>query len=264
MISRARVLTALLTFNFALTAIAPAQQQQSSPHPHPSGRPAASHPPAHQQPGGRPQGRPTIGPGKPGGPARPTSRPPAARPPAQHPPTQHPPAHRPPANPPPANRPPTTPWHPNRPPNYHPPQSGWRPPTWAAAPRPPWARNNGYHPNYVLVNPRPWWGGSAWGWNRGVQWLPATNYWGGGFWGPLALFTLAGAIWGQTRYTAPVANSPGWTLFQSYGLQPAPCGPQNLVYIYGPNNSVMCAFPNQYVQPGFYYVDPATLQLFVM
>jgi hypothetical protein len=59
-------------------------------------------------------------------------------------------------------------------------------------------------------------------------------------------------------------RKPGWSLFQNYGLQPAPCGPQNLVYIYGPNNSVMCAFPNMYVPAGFYYVDPMTLQLFVM
>jgi hypothetical protein len=53
-------------------------------------------------------------------------------------------------------------------------------------------------------------------------------------------------------------------VFQNYGLQPAPCGPQNLVYVYGPNNSVMCALPNMYVPAGFYWVDPASLQLFVM
>jgi hypothetical protein len=93
-----------------------------------------------------------------------------------------------------------------------------------------------------------------------------TGYWGGGFWGPFAFFTLAAgtALWNQTRFVEPGWGSPGWWLFQNYGLTPARCGPQNLVYIYGPNDSVMCAYPNMYVPPGFYYVDPGTLQLYVM
>jgi hypothetical protein len=90
------------------------------------------------------------------------------------------------------------------------------------------------------------------------------RFWGGGFWGSFGPFTLSGAIWNQTRFTSPSAGSPGWMVFQNYGLQPAPCGPQNLVYVYGPNNSVMCALPNMYVPAGFYWVDPASLQLFVM
>jgi hypothetical protein len=153
-------------------------------------------------------------------------------------------------------------WTPNRGPNFRPPASSLRPPTWANAPRPGWARNNGHRRGTVLVNPRPF--GPSWGWNRGRPWTANPGFWGGGFWGAFAAFTVAGALWNQTRFTSPSVGSPGWTLFQNYGLQPARCGPQNLVYIYGPNNSVMCAFPNRYVPAGFYWVDPATLQLFVM
>jgi hypothetical protein len=156
------------------------------------------------------------------------------------------------------------PWRPNRPPAYRPPSPGWRRPTWANRPRPAWARNNGWRPGSVLLNPRAI--GRPWGWNSGVRWTPRANYWGGGFWGPFGPFTLAAgaALWQQTRFTAPASGSPGWQLFQAYGLVPARCGPQNLVYIYGPNDGVMCAYPNMYVQAGFYYVDPETLQLFVM
>jgi hypothetical protein len=114
------------------------------------------------------------------------------------------------------------------------------------------------------VNPRAW--PSRWAWNNGVAWVPQRAFWGGGFWGSFGPFTLAAgqAFWTQNRFTSPAVGSPGWFLFQNYGLVAAPCGPQNLVYIYGPNDSVMCAFPNMYVQAGFYYVDPGTLQLFVM
>jgi hypothetical protein len=82
----------------------------------------------------------------------------------------------------------------------------------------------------------------------------------------MSIFTLAlgQALWSQNRYATPHYGSPGWYLYENYGLQPAACGHQNLVYIYGPNNSVMCAYPNQYVFAGAYYVDPATLQLLVM
>jgi hypothetical protein len=116
----------------------------------------------------------------------------------------------------------------------------------------------------MLVNPR--FMGRPWGWNNGVQWFARPNYWGGGFWGPFAFFTLAAgqAIWAQNRFNQPALGSPGWWLFQNYGLVPTACGPHNLVYIFGPNDSVMCAFPNEYVLAGWYYVDPATLQLFVM
>ncbi len=157
----------------------------------------------------------------------------------------------------------STRWTPNRGPNFRPPASNWRAPTWATGPRPSWARNNGRRPGTVLVNPRPW-GGANWAWNAGRPWTANASFWGGGFWGAFAGAALTTAIWNQTRFTSPAVGSPGWALFQNYGLTPTRCGPQNLVYIYGPNNSVMCAFPNRYVPAGFYSVDPVTLQLFVM
>jgi len=197
--------------------------------------------------------------------ARPT-RPPGSRPTAPVTrPTGNRPPNRPTARPPrPTPRPTANPWRPNRPPNVRPPSSGWNRPAWANRPRPPWARNNGWRANYALVNPR--FGGSRWWWNRGNPWFVNNSYWGGGFWGPFGFFTLAAGVsfWNQTRFTQPGWGSPGWWLFQNYGLTPAQCGPQNLVYIYGPNDSVMCAFPNEYVLAGFYYVDPGTLQLYVM
>ena len=176
-------------------------------------------------------------------------------------PTMPPPTRRPGQRPTP--RPTVNPWHPNRKPYWRAPAPGWRRPAWAYAPRPAWYRPV-YRTNYVLVNPRPY--ASNWAWNGGYQWYPQTNYWGGGFWGPFATFSLlAGqALWNQNRYSAPSYAYPGWYLYQNYGLQPVACGPQNLVYIYGPNNGVMCAYPNQYVMGGVYYVDPASLQLYVM
>lgn len=272
-----RLLSAFLTMGFAATIAAPASeigpspsfvvaQQASSPRPsarppqpRPSARPQPPRPSARPQPPrptARPQPpRPTVRPQPP----RPTVRPqpprPTSRPPVR--PTSRPPVR-------PTPRPTLAPWRPNRPPNYRPPQTGWQRPPWANQPRPSWARNHGFRPNYILANPRPY--AYNWAWNNGAQWSPRGNYWGGGFWGPFALFSLAAgqALWAQNRYASPGYGSPGWYLFQNYGLQPAACGPQNLVYIYGPNNGVMCAYPNEYVLAGFYYVDPATLQLFVM
>jgi hypothetical protein len=261
---RARLISTLVAISCAAASAEPAAAmgtresavvaQQASPAPtRPPARPAA-------RPTARPPARPTAAP-----PARPNQRPPAqatARPPARPTPAPPRPTARPPARPTP--RPTANPWRPNRPPQHRPPPSGWQRPNWANQPRPPWAHNNGFRPNYVLVNPR--FAGRPWGWNNGLQWYARPNYWGGGFWGPFALFTLTvgQALWEQNRFYEPGLGSPGWWLFQNYGLVPARCGPQNLVYIYGPNDSVMCAYPNMYVQAGFYYVDPATLQLFVM
>jgi hypothetical protein len=201
-------------------------------------------------------GRPTRPPGA----GRPTATPPVTRP-TSRPPQNRPPQNRPPARP--TARPTANPWRPNRPPNVRPPNVGWQRPPWANRPRPPWAHSR-WRPNYVLVNPR--FGGNRWWWNHGAPWYVNNGYWGGGFWGSFGPFTLAigTSIWNQTRFVEPGWGSPGWWLFQNYGLTPARCGPQNLVYIYGPNDSVMCAHPNEYVLAGFYYVDPGTLQLYVM
>jgi hypothetical protein len=120
----------------------------------------------------------------------------------------------------------------------------------------------------VIYNPRRWGG---WGWNRGMHWYPAPIYWGGGFWGPFAFSGLtAGLLFGsiidyQDQAIYPSyqiePTSPGAELLQNYGLQQTECGPPNLVVIWGPDNSVICAYPNDLVGAGNYELDPATLTI---
>ncbi len=81
------------------------------------------------------------------------------------------------------------------------------------------------------------------------------SYWGNGFWGPLGAGLAAGAY-------IVVPGSPGYQLLQAYGLRQTPCGPPNLVEIVGPDDSKICAFPNDAVGPGVYHVDPDTLTLY--
>jgi hypothetical protein len=40
-----------------------------------------------------------------------------------------------------------------------------------------------------------------------------------------------------------------------------PCGPPDLVVIFGPDNSVICAEPNNLVSPGEYQLDPSDLTI---
>lgn len=111
--------------------------------------------------------------------------------------------------------------------------------------------------------------GGAWGWNRGVAWTPAPIYWGGGFWGPWAFADTAAILFGsivdanndvyESYQVEP--NSAGAQLLADYGLQQTPCGPPDLVVIWGPDNSVICAYPNAMVAPGNYQLDPSTLTL---
>lgn len=120
-----------------------------------------------------------------------------------------------------------------------------------------------------VANPHHWTG--PWTWNHGIAWQPVVSYWGGGFWGPFALGSLVGTLlFGsiddlQTEVVYPSyevePDSPGAELLQNYGLQQTPCGPPNLVVIWGPDNSVICAFPNDAVGPGNYELDPSTLTL---
>lgn len=56
-------------------------------------------------------------------------------------------------------------------------------------------------------------------------------------------------------------SSPGAQVLNNYHLTQTQCGPPNLVVIYGPNNSVICAFPNSTVSAGNYSLDTATLSL---
>jgi hypothetical protein len=138
-----------------------------------------------------------------------------------------------------------------------------------------------------IANPYRW---RPWAWNRGVRWYPAPCYWGGGFWGewgllaaPAASCYWGGSYWGPWGLyaSAPVPfgsvpdydareiypsyeaapQSPGAELLQDYGLQQTDCGPPNLVVIWGPDKSVICAFPSDLVAPGNYVLDPDTLTL---
>lgn len=118
----------------------------------------------------------------------------------------------------------------------------------------------------VVVNPV--YRGPAWGWNRGVVWAPVPTYWGGGFWGPFAVGAATAIVMGSIvrsnqTYTSYQVNSgsPGATLLSNYGLQQVQCGPPNLVVIYGPNNGVICANPNDRVAAGSYAVNENTLSL---
>jgi hypothetical protein len=117
-------------------------------------------------------------------------------------------------------------------------------------------------------------GESAWEWNRGVVWAAAPAYWGGGFWGPFAFGATAVAL-GAAAYGSfvdPAANaefpsyqvapgSPGAALLENYNLTQTPCGPPDLVVIFGPDNSVICAAPNDLVGSGEYELDSSNLTL---
>jgi hypothetical protein len=121
----------------------------------------------------------------------------------------------------------------------------------------------------VVANPM--YRGPAWGWNHGVVWAPVPTYWGGGFWGPLAIGATSAAVYGsivnaQTHqtYTSYHAqpSSPGATLLSNYGLTQVQCGPPSgLVVIYGPSSSVICAIPNDRVAAGSYGTDPTNLTI---
>ena len=102
-----------------------------------------------------------------------------------------------------------------------------------------------------VANPHRW---GSWQWNNGVAWSPASAYWGGGFWGPWAIGLAIGSYFVQPE-------TPGAELLAEYGLTQTPCGPPNLVEIFGPDGSEICAYPNDLVGPGQYQVDPQTLTL---
>jgi hypothetical protein len=146
--------------------------------------------------------------------------------------------------------------------------------------------------NGWIANPYRW---PRWGWHYGVPWRPTPCYWGSGFWGPWASSRPPvgscywnGSYWGPwgLSATAPVSygsvlayngasayypgsyasygvapSSPGAELLYDYGLQQTDCNAPNLVVIWGPDDSVICAFPNDLVAPGTYVLDPDTLTL---
>ena len=102
------------------------------------------------------------------------------------------------------------------------------------------------------VDARPW------GWNGGRAWVASPAYWGGGFWGA---FSLGIAFNNDAGYYQVAQSSPGEQLLANYGLQQTDCNQPNLVDIFGPDGSEICAYPNDEVAPGQYQVDPATLSL---
>lgn len=129
--------------------------------------------------------------------------------------------------------------------------------------------NNGYVSHGAYVTNPVYHGYPAWGWNAGTAWYPAPNYWGGGFWGAMAIGVTSAAVYGSivnannqkvTSYQVQ-PDSPGAKLLSSYQLTQTQCGPPNLVVIYGPNNSVICAHPNALVSAGNYTVDSSTLTI---
>jgi hypothetical protein len=129
--------------------------------------------------------------------------------------------------------------------------------------------SNGYVDHSAYVTNPVYGAYPAWGWNSGVAWYPAPYYWGGGFWGAMAIGATSAALYGsmvnannQTVTSYQVQpDSPGAKLLESYKLTQTPCGPPNLVVIYGPNNSVICAVPNGTVSAGTYALDSSNLTI---
>ena len=122
-----------------------------------------------------------------------------------------------------------------------------------------------YH-GAVVTNP-VYAGYPVWGWNAGYPWYPVPTYWGGGFWGPYAYG--AGFAFGvyvgannekETSYQVQ-PDSAGAKLLSSYHLTQTQCGQPNLVVIFGPNNSVICAQPNNLVAAGNYSVNMSNLTI---
>jgi hypothetical protein len=114
----------------------------------------------------------------------------------------------------------------------------------------------------------PVYGGTAWGWNGGYAWYPAPYYYGGGFWGAFAIGVTSAAVYGSIVANSVTYNSyqvqpssPGAKLLESYHLTQTACGPPGLVVIYGPNNSVICADPNNLVSAGNYSLNTQTLTI---
>lgn len=198
-------------------------------------------PPPNPGNGGKPPGNGTKPPPKPGNGGRPPGN--GGRPPGN--------GGRPPGN---GGRPPG---------GFRPPPGGYpqrppRPPSGYPRPRPP---------HTIIYNPI-YRGRPSWGWNNGIIWSPANGYYGGGFWGAFAIGAASAFFYGQiaaqnqTYYSYGVApGSPGAQLLQNYNLTQTDCSQPDLVVIYGPTDSVICAYPSDLVGPGSYSVDPSGLTL---
>ncbi len=125
--------------------------------------------------------------------------------------------------------------------------------------------------NRTVINNPVYVNNGAWGWNHGVAWAPAPYYWGGGFWGAMAIGATSAAIYGSivannATYTSYQVqpSTPGSTFLSNYQLVQVQCGPPNLVVVYGPQNSVICANPNNLVAAGNYTLNTDTLSITAM
>ena len=127
--------------------------------------------------------------------------------------------------------------------------------------------------NRTVVNNPVYYGGGAYGWNHGVAWAPAYGYYGGGFWGAMAIGVTSAAV--SPRYTARSFRQtirrtrrikfsravPDPRCSRTISCSKSQCGPPGLVVIYGPDNSVICANPNNLVAAGNYDLNTETLSL---
>ncbi|MGA8533085.1 MAG: hypothetical protein WB615_03125, partial [Candidatus Tumulicola sp.] len=122
----------------------------------------------------------------------------------------------------------------------------------------------------TIVNNPVYGGGGYYGWNGGMAWASAPYYWGGGFWGAMAIGVTSAAVYGSivdeegdvTYNSYEVQDgTPGAKFLTTYQLTQTQCGPAGLVVVYGPENSVVCAQPNNYVGEGKYRLDTVTLDL---
>ena len=104
-----------------------------------------------------------------------------------------------------------------------------------------------------------------------MSWYPAPYYWGGGFWGAMAIGVTSAAVYGA------IEDEETNVTYNSYEVQTGharrdlfvvvPSHPDamrtasGLVVVYGPENSVVCAQPNEYVGEGAYRLDTVTMDL---
>jgi hypothetical protein len=109
------------------------------------------------------------------------------------------------------------------------------------------------------------------GWNGGVIWAPAPYYYGGGFWGPYAWGVTTAVVLGsveneetneEVKSYEVSPDSPGAKVLSAYGLQQVECKSEGLVTIFGPENSVVCASPNELVSAGVYDLNVQDLTIY--
>ncbi len=123
--------------------------------------------------------------------------------------------------------------------------------------------------NYPYISQR-----RNWRWYGGRRWSPNQKYWGGGFWGSFIINPTIRVIRQQTNtydsyskftnYQEIEQNAPGDELFKNYQLTQVRCDVnQDLVFVYGPSDTLMCAIPNDKVPAGQYYIDIEDLVLVV-